>query len=79
MSRTIELKHGWLHLPIGRCAHPYYVRFEIDGRQIAELRLGLVSGEPDFWCGMELEQYIDKSVTLSFTEEAPEALLDANC
>ena len=76
MSRSIELREGWLHLPIGRDAQRRYVRFEVDGRQIAELRLGLVEGEPDFWCGMELEKYIGKAVVLTFTEDAPEALLD---
>ena len=64
MSRSIELREGWLHLPIGRDAQRRYVRFEVDGRQIAELRLGLVEGEPDFWCGMELEKYIGQAVTL---------------
>lgn len=72
--RTIEIQNGWLHLPIGREAPRHYVRFEADGAQFAELYLGLVSGEPDFWCGMELETLIGKSVTL--TLEDGEGLLD---
>ena len=51
--RTIEIQNGWLHLPIGREAPRHYVRFEADGAQLAELYLGLVSEEPDFWCAME--------------------------
>ena len=76
MSRTIELSQGWLHFPIGRDAARCYVRFEIDGRQIAELYLGLAPDAPDFWCGMELEDHRGKSVVLTITDGAPESLLD---
>lgn len=76
MQRNIELKNGWLHLPIGRDVPRHYVKFEADGEQIAELYLGLVSGEPDFWCGMELEKYIGKTITLTIADDAPNGLID---
>lgn len=63
-KRDINIENGWLHLPIGRDAQRFYVRFEVDGKQFAELYLGLVEGEPDFWCGMELERYKGQTVTL---------------
>jgi len=73
--RTIEIRSGWLHLPIGRDAERFYVKFEVDGVQFAELYLGLVAGEPDFWCGMELEKFIGKTVTLTLEGEANTGLL----
>lgn len=63
-KRNIKIENGWLHFPIGRNVQRSYVRFEVDGKQFAELYLGLVAGEPDFWCGMELERYIGQSVTM---------------
>ncbi len=75
MSRRILLENGWLHLPIGREAERHYVRFDVEGRQIAELYLGLVDGEPDFWCGMELEKYTGKTIELTLTEDGSETLL----
>lgn len=74
--RSIEIKSGWLHLPIGRDAERFYVKFEADGAQFAELYLGIVAGEPDFWCGMELEDSIGKTVTLTIDDSAPAGLLD---
>ena len=64
-SRQILLTHGWLHLPIGRDAPRRYVRFAVDGRQVAELYLGLVADGPDFWCGMDWERYKGRSIELT--------------
>lgn len=77
LKREIKIKNGWLHLPIGRNAKEYYVKFEVHGKQFAEFYLGLVSSEPDFWCGMELEKYIGQTVTLTLDPcgEKPEAEL----
>lgn len=63
--REIKIENGWLHLPIGRDAKRHYVKFEAQGKQFAEFYLGLVSGEPDFWCGMELGKYTGQTVTLT--------------
>lgn len=79
MERTIRIEHGWLHLPIGRHADRYYVVFEVDGKQMTELYLGFADGEPDFWCGMELEALKEKSITLRLRDPdgtAPQGLLD---
>lgn len=79
-TRMIEIKNGWLHFPIDRGVdNRYYVKFEVDGEPYAELYLGLALGEPDFWCGMEIEKYIGKTVTLTLDDslnKAPQGLLD---
>lgn len=75
-QRTITLQNGWLHLPIGRDVQRYYVRFSVDGQCFAELYLGLMAGTPDFYCGMELEQYKGKEVVLSVEDNVPPQLLD---
>lgn len=78
--RSIEIKNGWLHMPIERGVdNRHYVKFEADGEQFAELYLGIASGEPDFWCGMEITKYIGKTVTLTLDDtdgSAPAGLLD---
>ena len=69
--KSFEIKNGWLHMPIERGVdHRFYVKFEVEGEQFADLYLGLTTAEPDFWCGMEIEKYIGKTVTL--TLEDPE-------
>lgn len=77
--RAVKIVNGWLHLPIGRDAKRYYVKFEVEGEQFAEFYLGLVAGEPDFWCGMELERYIGQTVTMTLDpcdSELSEELLE---
>lgn len=77
--RTIKIKNGWLHLPIGRDAKRYYVKFKVEGKQLFEFYLGLVTKEPDFWCGMELEKYIGQTVTMTLDEsgsDLPNDLLE---
>lgn len=77
--RTIEIKNGWLHFPIERgVEHRHYVKFEAEGAPFAELYLGIAPDEADFWCGMELEKYIGKTVTLTLddTDGAPQGLLE---
>lgn len=77
--RSIEIKNGWLHMPIERSVdNRFYVQFSVDGEQFADLYLGLAA-EPDFWCGMEIEKYIGKTVTLTLEDpesRAPAGLLD---
>ena len=74
-ERTITLTEGWLHFPIGREAPKTYVRFDAENRTFAELHLGLVTGQPDFWCGMELTSLIGKDIRLSTDPGTPEELL----
>lgn len=78
--RTIEIKHGWLHFPIERDVNRrHYVQFSADGRTFADLYIGFSTGEPDFWCGMELESLIGKHVTITLEDPegtAPEDALD---
>lgn len=69
--RAVKIVNGWLHLPIGRDAKRYYVKFEVEGEQFTEFYLGLVAGEPDFWCGMELERYLGQTVTMTLDTQEP--------
>ena len=66
--RNIKIENGWLHLPIGRDAKRYYVKFETEGKQFAEFYLGLVADKPDFWCGMELNKYIGQTITMTLDD-----------
>lgn len=78
--KSFEIRNGWLHFPIERGVdHRYYVQFAVDGQQFADLYIGFASGEPDFWCGMELEKYTGKTVTVTLEDPentAAEGLLD---
>lgn len=78
-KREIKIENGWLHFPIGRDTQRFYVKFQIEGQDFAELYLGLVSGQPDFWCGMELECYTGQTVTVILNDadaDITERLLD---
>jgi len=79
-ERSVKIERGWLHLPIRRSIDSRcYVKFLVDGKQFAELYLGLASDKPDFWCGMELEKYIGKTITMVLDDqgtEVPTGILD---
>lgn len=76
LQKKIVIRDGWLHFPIGRDVPRYYVQFSSDGRQFAELYLGLSPENPDFYCGMELCGLKGREVTLSVSEDAPSNLLN---
>ena len=75
IQKTFVLRGGWLHFPIARSAERRYVRFESNGRQFAELFLGL-SETPDFYCGMELERRVGEEIVVTADGEAPAGWLD---
>ena len=70
MNKTVCIRHGYIHFPIGRDAERYYVRFSCGSHQIHELYIGL-SDKPDFWCQMDLREYIGKEILIETDDGVP--------